>query len=126
MFDAIPEDESDVLSDKWVIPRPGKPLFQAATVNFSRHAEAAVNTKNATRGPLLLIAGGEDHTVPDAITKSTFKRYRKSEATTEIVEFDDRTLANDRPRLAGDRRRMPHLAPRQGALGIDLPSTVAR
>ena len=31
-----------------------------------------------------------DHTVPDAITRSTFKQYRKSEATTEIIEFDDR------------------------------------
>jgi pimeloyl-ACP methyl ester carboxylesterase len=86
----IPPEESNELYAKWTIPAPGKPLFQAAVANFNPHSEAAVNTHNDTRGPLLLIAGGKDHTVPDAITKSTFKQYRKSEATTEILEFDDR------------------------------------
>jgi pimeloyl-ACP methyl ester carboxylesterase len=86
----IPVEESNELYARWTIPAPGKPLFQAAVANFNPHSEAKVNTDNDTRGPLLLIAGGKDHTVPDAITKSTFKQYRKSEATTEIVEFDDR------------------------------------
>ena len=86
----LSRDESNELYEKWTIPAPGKPLFQAAAANFNPHSEAAVNTRNDTRGPLLLIAGGKDHTVPDAITRSTFKQYRKSEATTEIMEFDDR------------------------------------
>ena len=46
--------------------------------------------KNATRGPLLLIARGRDHTVPRAITKSTQKLYRKSAAVTDYKEFPDR------------------------------------
>jgi pimeloyl-ACP methyl ester carboxylesterase len=87
---ALTPEESKTLYDRWSIPAPGKPLFQAATANVNPRSEAAVNTHNETRGPLLLIAGGKDHTVPDAITRSTFKQYRKSEATTEIVEFDDR------------------------------------
>jgi pimeloyl-ACP methyl ester carboxylesterase len=87
---ALSEEESKALYDQWTIPAPGKPLFQAAASNFNPHSEAAVDTRNDTRGPLLLIAGGKDHTVPDAITRSTFKQYRKSEATTEILEFDDR------------------------------------
>jgi pimeloyl-ACP methyl ester carboxylesterase len=86
----IPQEESNELYARWTIPSPGKPLFQAAAANFNPHSEAKVDTQNETRGPLLLIAGGKDHTVPDAITKSTFKQYRKSEATTEIIEFDDR------------------------------------
>jgi pimeloyl-ACP methyl ester carboxylesterase len=87
---ALTPEESKTLYDRWSIPAPGKPLFQAATANVNPRSEAAVNTHNETRGPLLLIAGGKDHTVPDAITTSTFKQYRTSEATTEIVEFDDR------------------------------------
>jgi pimeloyl-ACP methyl ester carboxylesterase len=86
----IPQEESNELYARWTIPSPGKPLFQASVANFSPPSELKVDTHNDTRGPLLLIAGGKDHTVPDAITRSTFKQYRKSEATTEIVEFDDR------------------------------------
>jgi esterase/lipase len=34
--------------------------------------------------------GGMDHTVPEAISKATYKQYRKSQASTELVEFADR------------------------------------
>ncbi|MGH3154560.1 MAG: dienelactone hydrolase family protein, partial [Streptosporangiaceae bacterium] len=75
---------------KWAIPAPGKPLFEAATANFSSHSPDKVDTKNSDRGPLLLMMGGKDHTVPEAVTKSTVKQYRGSGAVTELVEFDDR------------------------------------
>ena len=87
---AIPRDESDELFDRWAIPGPGKPLFQAASANVSPHSEASVDTRNHDRGPLLLIAGGEDHTVPPVVTHSTFKKYRHSEARTDLLEFPDR------------------------------------
>ena len=51
---------------------------------------AKVNTGNKTRGPLLLTAGGNDHTVPAAITTSTRKLYHKSPAITDFIEFPDR------------------------------------
>src|SRR5690348_2081297 len=51
---------------------------------------AKVNTGNKTRGPLLLTAGGNDHTVPAAITMSTRKLYHKSPAITDFIEFPDR------------------------------------
>ncbi len=54
------------------------------------HSPAKVKTGNEDRGPLLLIMGGQDHTVPEAITKSTLKQYRHSAAMTELLEFDDR------------------------------------
>ena len=72
------------------IPSPARPLFQAASANFNPHAETKVDVDNEDRGPLLLTMGGMDHTVPEAITKSTYKQYRKSKAVTDIVEFDDR------------------------------------
>ena len=87
---AIPPEESDSLFEQWAIPAPGKPLFEAAAANFNPHSPAKVATDNSGRGPLLLIMGGKDNTVPEAVTKSTLKQYRHSEAVTEIFEFPDR------------------------------------
>ena len=87
---AIPEAESAELYEKWTIPAPGKPLFQAASANFHPHSATAVDTDKSDRGPLLLIMGGKDHTVPEAITKSTLKQYKRSTAVTELLEFSDR------------------------------------
>ncbi len=87
---ALTDDESQQLFDAWTIPAPGKPLFEAAVANFSLHSPAAVATDNAVRGPLLLVMGGQDHTVPEAITKSTLKQYRHSDAVTDLIEFEDR------------------------------------
>jgi pimeloyl-ACP methyl ester carboxylesterase len=87
---ALTDEESQKLFDAWTIPAPGKPLFEAAAANFSLHSPAAVDTHNAGRGPLLLAMGGQDHTVPEAITKSTLKQYRHSEAVTDLIEFEDR------------------------------------
>ena len=87
---AVSEEESKELYGRWTIPSPGKPLFEAAIANFSPHSPAKVNTSNSTRGPLLLTAGGRDHTVPAAITRSTLKQYRHSSAVTDLHEFPDR------------------------------------
>lgn len=87
---ALPAEESAELYRRWTIPSPAKPLFEAASANLSPRSPAKVNTDNATRGPLLLIAGGKDHTVPAAITRSTLKQYRKCDAVTDYKEFADR------------------------------------
>ncbi|GGL14183.1 alpha/beta hydrolase [Sphaerisporangium melleum] len=87
---AIPAEESDALYERWAIPAPGKPLFEAATANFNPHSPAKVNTSNQGRGPLLLMTGGQDHTVPEAVTRATLKQYRHSSAVTDIMEFPDR------------------------------------
>jgi pimeloyl-ACP methyl ester carboxylesterase len=87
---ALPEEESNALYEQWNIPSPARPLFQAAVANFALHSEAKVNTGNDTRGPLLLISGLEDHTVPDVVTRSTLKQYRDSTAITELKQFEGR------------------------------------
>ncbi|MDM7832604.1 alpha/beta hydrolase [Cellulomonas edaphi] len=87
---ALPEQESDALHEQWAIPSPARPLFQAAAANFVMHSQAAVDTANADRGPLLLISGTADHTVPDVVTRSTFKQYRDSTAVTELRQFEGR------------------------------------
>ena len=87
---AVSAEEAAQLYARWAIPAPGRPLFEAATANFVPHSPAKVETDNADRGPLLLIMGGQDHTVPEVITKATLKQYRKSTATTNLHEFADR------------------------------------
>jgi pimeloyl-ACP methyl ester carboxylesterase len=87
---AIDAEESDALFERWAIPAPGRPLFEAAAANFNPHSPAKVATDNSGRGPLLLMMGGRDNTVPEAVTRATLKQYRHSEATTDILEFEDR------------------------------------
>ncbi len=87
---AVSEQESDELYDRWTIPSPARPLFQAAAANFALHSQAKVDTDNADRGPLLLISGTADHTVPDVVTRSTLKQYRDSTAVTELKQFEGR------------------------------------
>lgn len=87
---AVSEEESVELFERWAIPAPGKPLFEAAAANFNPHSPAKVDTANASRGPLLLMSGGKDHTVPEAVVRSTLKQYRHSDAVTDITDFPDR------------------------------------
>ena len=87
---AIPRAESEQLYDKWTIPAPGRPVFEAAAANVFPHSPLKVRTDNAERGPLLLITGGQDHTVPAAVTQATLKRYKHSSAVTDLMEFADR------------------------------------
>ena len=86
----LSEEESDALFEQWAIPAPARPLFQAALANFAVHSEAKVDTGNEARGPLLLISGKQDHTVPDVTTRSTLKQYRDSAAVTELKQFEGR------------------------------------
>jgi len=87
---ALTPEESAELYERWTIPSPARPLFQAAAANFNPHSQTKVEVDNEDRGPLLITMGSEDHTVPEAISKSTFKQYRKSAAVTDITEFEDR------------------------------------
>jgi pimeloyl-ACP methyl ester carboxylesterase len=87
---AVSEAESNALYERWAIPSPGKPLFEAAFANLAPNSPAKINTKNATRGPLLITAGGKDHTVPAVISKQNLRLYRRSPAVTDLKEFPDR------------------------------------
>jgi len=87
---ALSDEESAELFRRWTIPSPARPLFQAAAANFVLHSQAKVDTHRADRGPLLLVSGTADHTVPDVVTRSTLKQYRDSTAITEIEKIPNR------------------------------------
>ena len=87
---AISREESTELYTRWTVPSPTRPLWQAAFANVSSQA-TKVDVANAKRGPLLLIAGKRDNTVPASVVRSQFSLYtRSSEAVTEIQEFENR------------------------------------
>jgi pimeloyl-ACP methyl ester carboxylesterase len=87
---ALSEEESDALYRQWTIPAPGRPLFESAGANFNPHASTKVDTHNSSRGPLLLMSGGKDHTVPESVVRATLAQYRHSGAVTDIIDFPDR------------------------------------
>ncbi len=87
---AVSEDEARELYDTFAVPASGVPLFQAATANLNPWTEAKVKTKNPDRGPLLIISGEKDNTVPWAIANASYKRQKRNKGVTEIVEIPDR------------------------------------
>ena len=87
---AVSEDEAKELYETFHVAASGAPLFQAATANLDPWTEAKVDTKNPERGPLLLISGGADRTVPFAITNASFKRQRHNHGVTELTEIPKR------------------------------------
>jgi non-heme chloroperoxidase len=87
---AVSEQESQRLYDAYSVPGPGQPLFQAATANFNPGTEAKVDTKNPERGPLLVVSGEKDHTVPWAIANASFKKQHRNQGVTEIASVAGR------------------------------------
>jgi pimeloyl-ACP methyl ester carboxylesterase len=88
---ALSVEESAELFERWAVPSPGRPLFEAAFANFSPQSPAKINIANSKRGPLLLTLGGHDHTVAPPISRATLNLYKKkSTAITELKEFPDR------------------------------------
>jgi non-heme chloroperoxidase len=87
---AVTEDEAKELYTTFAVPASGLPLFQAATANLNPWTEVKVDTKNPDRGPLLIISGERDNTVPWAIAKASFKKQKRNDGVTEIAELPDR------------------------------------
>jgi non-heme chloroperoxidase len=87
---AVSEDEAKELYETFAVPASGAPLFQAATANLNPWTEAKVDTENPERGPLLIISGEKDNTVPWAIANASFKKQERNQAVTEIVEMPNR------------------------------------
>ena len=87
---AVSEEEAKDLYATFAVPAAGAPLFQAATANFNPWTEVKVDTETPDRGPLLIISGEKDHTVPWAIANASFKRQRRNPGVTEIVEIPGR------------------------------------
>lgn len=87
---AVEEDEARELYNTFAVPGSGTPIFQAAAANLNPRTEDQVNTRNPERGPLLLIAGEKDHTVPLSVVKAEYKLQQHNPAVTEFHEMPNR------------------------------------
>jgi pimeloyl-ACP methyl ester carboxylesterase len=87
---AVSEDEAKTLHATYSVAGSGRPLFQAAFANLNPWTEAKVNSKNPNRGPLLIINGENDNTVPWAIANASYKKQKRNSAVTEIVQIPNR------------------------------------
>ena len=88
---ALSEEESLKVYQRYAVPGPDHVLFQAAFANFNPDAATTVDFSNDTRAPLLLVSGGLDHVSPPSVIRTTRRLYRKCSAMTACKEFPQRT-----------------------------------
>jgi pimeloyl-ACP methyl ester carboxylesterase len=87
---ALSDEEAKQLHETYHVAAPGVALMQMANANLNPWTEAKLDPKNPDRGPLLIIDGEKDHTVPWAIANASYKRQRRNQAVTEIVKIPNR------------------------------------
>src|SRR2546422_1201395 len=87
---AVSEEEAKELYETYAVPAPGEPLFQAAAANLNPWTEDKVDTRNPERGPLLILDGEMDNTVPWSIANASFKQQQKNSGVTEIAMIPGR------------------------------------
>jgi len=87
---ALDEQEARELYEEFHVAAPGISLVQMGNANLNPRTEAKVDTKNPDRGPLLIIDGEKDHTVPWAIAHAAYKLQRHNPGVTEIVKMSNR------------------------------------
>ena len=87
---AVGEDEAKELYETYSVPGSGVPIFQAAAANLNPWTEAKVDTKNPMRGPMLIISGELDHTVPWVISNASYKKEKQNKDVTEIEKIPKR------------------------------------
>jgi len=86
----VSEEEAQELYKTFAVPGSGATLFQAATANINPWTEAKVDVANPERGPLLIISGEKDHTVPPAMAHAAYDQQKKNRAVTEFFEIKGR------------------------------------
>jgi non-heme chloroperoxidase len=87
---AVSEDEAKELYEKYAVPGSGVPLFQAAFANINPWTEAKVNWRTSNRGPLLIIDGEKDNTLPLSMARAAYKLQKKNSGVTEFATIPNR------------------------------------
>ncbi|MEV0116108.1 alpha/beta hydrolase [Streptomyces sp. NPDC050844] len=90
---AVSEREARELYEKFAVPAPCAPPFQAAAANLNPWTEVKVDCRNPRRGPLLIISGEKDHAVPWALANGAYKKQQQNSGVTEITELPGRDHA---------------------------------
>jgi pimeloyl-ACP methyl ester carboxylesterase len=87
---AVSDEEAKALFETYAVPASGAPIFQAASANLNPWTQAKVDTKNPDRGPLLILSGEKDNTVPWAVVNASYNRQKRNQGVTEIKQIPNR------------------------------------
>jgi pimeloyl-ACP methyl ester carboxylesterase len=87
---AVDEDQARRLYDTFAVPAPGAPLWQAAAANFNPRTEDKVDALTPERGPMLIVSGEQDHTVPHVLANAAYQHQLKNPGVTEFAEIPGR------------------------------------
>jgi non-heme chloroperoxidase len=87
---AVDETEGRALYEQFAVPGPAMPLFQAALENINPWTELQVDWRAPGRGPLLIISGERDNTVPSVVARAAYEHQSANGGVTEFVELAGR------------------------------------
>ena len=83
-------EEAAAAYERYAVPETGRIFYEAGFANFSLHPPSEVHFKNDERAPLLIVGADKDHTVPASVSKAQYKKYERSSAKTDYLEFEGR------------------------------------
>jgi len=86
----FPPEDAAAAYERYAVPETGQIFYEAGFANFHLHPPTEIHFKNSNRAPLLIVGATEDHTVPASLSKAAYKRYEKSPAKTDYLEFEGR------------------------------------
>jgi pimeloyl-ACP methyl ester carboxylesterase len=96
---AVDEDQAKRLYEQFCVPASSEEIFAddffqpTEATNLDPRPAPEVHCTNPDRGPMLIIAGGKDHTVPIAISRTEIKHEQANEGATKYIELPDRDHA---------------------------------
>jgi pimeloyl-ACP methyl ester carboxylesterase len=73
---AVSREESDELYRRCAIPGPGRPIFDLTAAKKDPHSPTEVDLSDRVRGPLLILGGERDHTIPEVVARQAAELYQ--------------------------------------------------
>jgi pimeloyl-ACP methyl ester carboxylesterase len=86
----FPPSDAAAAYERYAVPETGQIFYEAGFANFHLHPPTEVHFKKADRAPLLIVGAEKDNTVPASLSKAQYKKYEKSPAKTDYLEFEGR------------------------------------
>ena len=89
----------DQVWERYAVPETGRIFYEAGFANFALHPPTDVHFERDDRAPLLIVGAEQDHTVPASVSRAQHKKYQRSSARTDYVEFEGRTAYGKQSRI---------------------------
>src|SRR6476620_6685810 len=83
-------EEAAAAYERYAVPETGQIFYEAGFANFHLHPPTKLHFENGDRAPLLIVGAEQDHTVPASVSATQYRKYEKSPARTEYLEFEGR------------------------------------